>query len=106
MSMSDAEDYQYYADPDNREPAGPGRRRRGASLSSHVPIRFRPDVIARVKEHADRDRKTVSSWIRDIVEMELDRRRLYETRSAGTIGPTLEFDLGGDHTAPKTTVGV
>jgi len=73
--VSDAEAYAHYADPDNRVPAGEGRRRRTKPMSSHVPIRFAPDVIAEVKDVAREDRKTVSSWIRDTVERELERRR-------------------------------
>jgi hypothetical protein len=73
--MSDEEAYAYYADPDNREPAGPGRRRRTRPMSSHVPVRFAPEVIAEVKQVAQEDKKTVSSWIRDTVERELERRR-------------------------------
>jgi hypothetical protein len=67
--------YKYYADPDNRVPAGPGRARKSKPLTTHVPIRFSPDAIAEVKQLADKDRKTVSSWIRDVVEDEVERRR-------------------------------
>ena len=81
--MSDEEAYTHYADPDNREPTGPGRRRSTRPMSSHVPVRFTPDVIAEVKQVAREDRKTVSSWIRDTVERELERRRpRYPTTSA------------------------
>jgi hypothetical protein len=73
--MSDNIAYWHYADPENREPAGPGHRRGRTPKSSHVPVRFRPDVIGAVKYFADQDRKTVSAWIRDLVEDELDRRR-------------------------------
>lgn len=72
MAMADDESmYEYYADPENRVPSGPGRRRASKPLTTHVPIRFSPEVIAQVKQLADMDRKTVSSWIRDAVEVEL-----------------------------------
>ena len=75
MPMSDEEAYQHYADPDNREPTGRGGRRARRTMSSHVPVRFRPDVIAEVKRLAEEDGLTVSSWIRRLVEREIERRR-------------------------------
>jgi hypothetical protein len=76
MTMPDDQAmYEYYADPDNRVPAGPARRRASQPLSTHVPIRFSAEVIAEVKQFADNDHKTVSSWIRDVVEAEVERRR-------------------------------
>lgn len=73
--MNDEERSIYYADPDNRKPASPGRRLGRKALTAHVPIRFRPEIIAEVKRIAEEDRKTVSSWIRDVVEAEVERRR-------------------------------
>lgn len=78
--------YEYYADPDNRVPAGPARRRASKTLSTHVPIRFSPDVIAEVKKLADKDRKTVSSWIRDVVVEEVERRQPRPPSSVGSSG--------------------
>lgn len=72
--MTDDAMYQHYADPKNRVPAGPGRRRASKPLTTHVPIRFSPEVIAEVKQLADLDRKSVSSWIRNVVEAEVARR--------------------------------
>lgn len=69
---SDDEAFEYYAGPKNRVPAGPGRRR--ATKSTHVPVRFTPEMIADVKRLAEKDRKTVSTWIRDAVADEVDRR--------------------------------
>jgi hypothetical protein len=84
MTMPDDESmYEYYADPDNREPAGPARRRASQPLTTHVPIRFSPEVIAEVKQFADNDHKTVSSWIRDVVEDEIARRRPRVPHSIG-----------------------
>jgi DNA-binding protein H-NS len=42
--------------------------------TKHVPIRFRAEVIQQVKEIAERDGLTVSSWIRRLVERELERQ--------------------------------
>jgi len=81
--MDDAEAYAYYEDPDHHEPAGAGRRRSKRPLSAHVPIRFRPEIIAKVKILAAREGKTVSSWVRDLVEHEV-ALRLPAPRSAGT----------------------
>lgn len=88
MAMPDDESmYEYYADPENRVPGGPGRRRASKPLTTHVPIRFSPEVIAEVKRLADMDRKTVSSWIRDVVEEEVERRRPRIPRSVGSGAP-------------------
>jgi len=43
-------------------------------LTSHVPIRFRPQTIEKAKAIAERDGMTVSSWIRGVVEREVERR--------------------------------
>lgn len=66
----------FYEDPANLEVAGPPQhvvRTRGR-LSSHVPIRFSAAAIAKVKYLADEDGLTVSSWVRRLVERELERR--------------------------------
>lgn len=94
QEMSDAEAHAYYADPDNREPAGPGRRRTKKPMSSHVPVRFPPEVIAEVKQVAQQDRKTVSSWIRDTVEREIERRRPRYPTTGAFLGEE-QFTLSG-----------
>jgi hypothetical protein len=43
-------------------------------LTTHVPIRFRPQTIEKAKVIAERDGMTVSSWIRGVVEREVERR--------------------------------
>lgn len=83
MRMNDEEAAAYYEDDEHQEPAGPGRHRSRRALSTHVPIRFRPEIISRVKILASRDGKTVSSWIRDLVDREIERR-LPAPRSKGT----------------------
>jgi hypothetical protein len=90
--------YEYYADPDNRVPDGPGRRRASKPLTTHVPIRFSPEVVAQVKQLADLDRKTVSSWIRDVVDEEVERRRPHYPQSVGlSASPVVRwFDDSGE----------
>jgi hypothetical protein len=83
MPDDDEAMYEYYSDPEHRVAAGPGRRRTSKPLSTHVPIRFSPEVITEVKQLAEKDRKTVSSWIRDVVEAEVERRRPREPHSFG-----------------------
>lgn len=65
----------YYANPENRRIAGPPRRREASpQLSNHVSIRFAPAVMAWVRVLAGRDGVTVGSWIRAVVEREVERR--------------------------------
>ncbi len=106
--MADDESmYEYYADPDNRVAAGPARRRASKPLTTHVPIRFSPEVIAEVKQLADKDHKTVSSWIRDIVEDEIARRRPRVPHSLGLASaPNMNWTVApsGAVTAEPSTV--
>lgn len=81
----------YFDDPGNFEPVGPPRRRSRPGLTEHVPIRFKPWTIARVRILAERDRKPVSSWIRDVVEAEVERRLPQHAETATTPG-TFELD--------------
>ncbi|HEY2958286.1 MAG TPA: hypothetical protein VGM21_08765 [Actinomycetota bacterium] len=72
--MSDEEAFEHYKEPENRKPAGGVYEVPKGALSRHVPIRFRPQTIARAKAIAERDGMTVSSWIRGVVEREVERR--------------------------------
>jgi hypothetical protein len=76
MTYDDDAAAAFYNVPENRKPTGPPRARAGQArlLSSHVPIRFRPQTIAKVKAIAERDGMTISSWIRGVVEREVERR--------------------------------
>jgi hypothetical protein len=91
--MSDRDDAvaAYYEDPEHRKVTGPGRKRSGAvpRLTTHVPIRFSAAVIERVKELAGEDGKTVSSWIRDVIEQEVLRRE--RTRTVG-VAPIVRWE--------------
>src|SRR6266498_5982230 len=84
MPIDDEAAARYYEDPSHLVARGPGRRRTAPVLSAHVPIRFRPETIAKVKILADRAGQTVSSWIRQLVEEEISRQMpdTSETRSS------------------------
>lgn len=62
----------FYADPDNQTPQGPARRR-NSKLSELVPVRFPPETLAKVRDAADADDRSVSAWIRRAVDRELEQ---------------------------------
>lgn len=69
MTNPDAGAFEYYDDPARREPApGSQRRLRSRVLTQQVPIRFPAETIEVVREVAEKDGMTVSSWIRRAVE--------------------------------------
>lgn len=68
--MSPEQEYEFYAQPDNQQPAGPARRRR-PNLSDPVPVRLPADVLEQARRAADADDRSLSSWIRRAVEHEL-----------------------------------
>lgn len=70
--MTPDEEYEFYADPANREPVGPPRHRK-ANLTAPIPVRFPESVLDEVKKRAEADDRSVSSWIRRAVEHELNR---------------------------------
>lgn len=72
--MTDAEAAAFYAKPENQAPApgAVGRRRTTPALTTHVPVRFPPETIERVRVLAEADGRTVSSWIRRAVDRALD----------------------------------
>jgi predicted HicB family RNase H-like nuclease len=69
--MTRTEEHGVYANPDNQEPQGPAHRRKG-TLTELVPVRFPPETLERLRAAADADDRSVSSWIRQAVEHELD----------------------------------
>jgi hypothetical protein len=91
--MSDRDDAAaaYYEHPENRQLTGRGRKRSSQvpRLTTHVPVRFSSAVIERVKELAGEDGKTVSSWIRDVIDQEILRRE--RSRTVG-VAPTLRWE--------------
>jgi hypothetical protein len=70
--MTPDEEHEFYARPENQEPAGPPRRRR-ARLGAPVPVRFPEDQLEEIRDRAAADDRSVSSWIRRAVEHELQR---------------------------------
>jgi hypothetical protein len=74
MRMNDEEAFEHYKNPDNRKPVDGVFEVPKRVLSRHVPIRFRPQTIAKAKAIAERDGMTVSSWIRAVIEREVERR--------------------------------
>ena len=70
--MTRRQEHEFYARDENQNPQGPVRRRR-EKLTEMVPVRFPPDVMAEVRQRADQDDRSVSSWIRRAVEQELHR---------------------------------
>lgn len=71
--MTPDEEYEFYARPENQEPAGPPRRRR-ARLGAPVPVRFPEDLLEKVRARAAADDRSISSWIRRAVEHELQHK--------------------------------
>jgi hypothetical protein len=80
--MNEAEAHEFYADPDHLKASGPGERRRRPMKSGMIPVRFAPNVITAVKHFAAQDGVTVSTWIRRLVALELQRRRPPATAGA------------------------
>jgi hypothetical protein len=73
--VSDAEAFEHYDDPANREPApGAPDRRSDRPLTQHVPVRFPAETIEQVRRLAESDGMTVSAWIRRAVERTLRQR--------------------------------
>lgn len=72
--MTPDEEYSFYEQAENQEPAGPPRRRRKARLGAPVPVRFPEDLLEEVRARAAADDRSVSSWIRRAVEHELQRK--------------------------------
>ncbi|GAB05528.1 ribbon-helix-helix protein, CopG family [Gordonia amarae] len=65
--MTPDQEYDFYAQPENHEPLGPGRRR----LTATVPVRFSEELLEQVRNAAAADDRSVSAWIRRAVEHEL-----------------------------------
>jgi predicted DNA binding CopG/RHH family protein len=71
---TDNEAFAYYSDPEHHKP---GKRvaRGQKPMKGHVPVRFSDEAIASVKAIADHDGVTVSTWIRQVVMKEVERRQ-------------------------------
>jgi hypothetical protein len=66
-----------------------------------VPIRFSAAVIERVKELAGEDGKTVSSWIRDLVDQEILRRERSHTVG---VAPIVQWERGPTPDVMSSTI--
>jgi hypothetical protein len=72
---SDADAFEHYDDPANREPAaGEPRRRPARTLARHVAVRFPAETVGSVRPLAQSDGMTVSAWIRRAVDSAIRRR--------------------------------
>jgi hypothetical protein len=72
--MTPEHEYEFYARPENQEPRGVGRRRKRSKLTEVVPVRFPPETLDVVRQRAEADDRSVSSWIRRAVERELNEQ--------------------------------
>lgn len=72
--MNREEEYEFYAQPENQTPQGPGRRRK-AAMTAMVPLRLPEEMLRIVREMAKKQDRSVSSWIRQAVRHELERQQ-------------------------------
>ena len=104
-AMDDESAADFYSDPANRVADGKGRRRKPSSarLTQHVPIRFSREVIDKVQRLAELEHKTISSWIRDTIEDEVQRRlpAVTATRSGAPL-PRFQVNIEQHHTRGRS----
>jgi hypothetical protein len=104
MPKTDEEAYEFYKNPDNLTTTGRVYEVPKGVLSRHVPIRFRPQTIAKAKAIAQRDGMTVSSWIRGVIEREVERRMpASQTRRSQTDATTWHIIRGENLTEEART---
>ena len=70
--MTRQQERDFYARAENQEPQG-SPRRRASKLTELVPVRFPPETLEAVRQRAEADDRSVSSWIRRAVEHELEQ---------------------------------
>lgn len=110
--MTDKHSADYYEDPKNRRIVGPAQRREaGPQLSNHLAIRFSSATMAVVRTLAYRDGVTVSSWVRAVVEREVERRlpfartgasyELNQSLPASNTLPVASTNLGAQAVPPS-----
>ncbi len=68
--MTPEQEHDYYAQEDNQQPQGPPRRRK-TRLTEMVPVRFPPELLDEIRQRAEADDRSLSSWIRRAAEHEL-----------------------------------
>lgn len=76
------EEHKLYEDPEYQRPQGPGRRRK-SRFTELVPVRFAPEILAAVRQEAEAEDRSVSSWIRRAVEAALAGPGKQRTRRTG-----------------------
>lgn len=82
-TMTDQDVYSYYDDDENVAVEGPAvAPTRRAKLSSHLPVRFSPTVLASARAFAAEDGLSISAWVRWLVEKEVMRRTPVKTTSS------------------------
>lgn len=95
MKMTERDDAAaaYYELEANRQVEGPAHKRSSVAkrLSSHVPVRFEARSIEAVRRFADEDGMTVSSWIRAIVEREVQWRLARLSTTSHVVSVTFEL---------------
>ncbi len=72
--MTPKEEYEFYGKPENQLPQGPPQRRNKPNLTEIVPVRLSSEVLKKVKNTADSDDRSISSWIRRAIDHELERQ--------------------------------
>jgi len=96
------DDSGFYDDDANLAVAGPPMSvSRRPKLSSHLPIRFTPEILQQARRCAIEDGMSVSSWVRLLVEREVTRRtpsitgpRMTDWSFHGPVPPT--STVGGE----------
>ncbi|PZS30417.1 MAG: CopG family transcriptional regulator [Pseudonocardiales bacterium] len=68
--MTPEQEHDYYAEEENQQPQGPPRRRQ-SRLTEIVPVRFPPELLDEIRQRAEADDRSLSSWIRRAAEHEL-----------------------------------
>ncbi len=68
--MTPEQEHDYYAHEENQQPQGPARRRK-TRLTEMVPVRFPPELLDEIRQRAEADDRSLSSWIRRAAEHEL-----------------------------------
>jgi hypothetical protein len=75
-SKDDAEAFEHYDDPANREPAAGEARHRGArALERHIAVRFPAETVESVRPLAQSEGMTISAWIRHAVSSAIRQRQ-------------------------------
>jgi hypothetical protein len=85
--VNDREAYEFYLDPEHLKPVGPGRRPKRRPLANMTAVRFTPEAIEAVKAVAHKEGITVSSWIRRLVQRELEAPETVEMTVEGLPEP-------------------